>query len=269
MSHPETMANRVLDKIPVLVPEDLLLLDRIVWARRGMVVEEPLDGADAQLLLIPGKRAVITISSKINNHQRKRFSIAHELGHMEMHRNEIKVNICTREDITDTAKTSPFILEQEANQFASCFLMPARFVKEYYQETSPSMDAVRKVANGFDVSLTAAALRFIDFSTEPIAVVFSRAGRIEWFKPTQDFLDTDAFVNVGETVGENTNASRIFRGQSTTDEWYKARAFAWLRKGDIRDDAVIKEWSVNMMNYESVLSLLWIDEELFDDDYLY
>lgn len=268
MSHPETMANRVLDKIPVLVPEDLLLLEKIVWARRGRVVEEPLDGAEAQLLLIPGKRAIITVSSKITNRQRKRFSIAHELGHMEMHRNEIKVNICTREDISDRDRATPFDVEQEANQFASHFLMPARFVNEYYQEVAASLDAIRKVANTFDVSLTSAALRFIDFVAEPVAVVFSRAGRIEWFKSTQDFLDTEVFINVGEAVATDTVAGKIFRGLTVPDRWQQARASDWLRKGDFRGDAVIKEWSVNMMSYQSVLSVLWIDEDIYDDDFL-
>lgn len=267
MSHPETMANWVLDKIPVLVLEDLLLLEKIVWARRGRVVEEPLEGAEAQLLLVPGKRAIITVSSGIKNRQRKRFSIAHELGHMEMHREEIKLNICTRQDIADTGRTVPHNLEQEANQFASCFLMPTRFVKEYYQEVAQSIDSIRKVAETFDVSLTAAALRFIDFISEPVAVVFSRAGRIEWFKPTQDFLDTDVFVNIGETVGSETAAGKIFRGISVPDRWQEVKPSNWLKKRRFRDDAVIKEWSISMMNYESVLSILWIEDDIEEDDY--
>lgn len=265
MSHPETMANWVLDKIPVLVQEDLRLLERIVWARRGRVVEEPLDGAEAQLLLVPGKRAIITISSRIKNRHRKRFSIAHELGHMEMHRNEIKVSICTQADISDRGKAVPYDLEQEANQFASCFLVPARFVKEYYQEVDGAMEAIRKVADTFDVSLTAAALRFIDFITEPVAVVFSRAGKTEWFKSTQDFLDTDVFVNVGEIIGTDTAAGKLFRGLSVPDRWQQTKASDWLKRGDYRQDAMIKEWSISMKNYDSVLSILWIDEDIYDD----
>lgn len=265
MSHPETMANRILDKVQVIVPEDLLLLENIVWARRGRVVEEPLDGADAQLLLIPGKRAIITISSKIANRQRKRFSIAHELGHMELHRDEIKVNLCTRDDISDRGRVAKYDLEQEANQFASFFLMPERFVKEHYQDVENSMDAIQKVAGKFDVSLSAAALRFIDFVSDPVAVVFSRNGRIAWFKSTPDFNDMDVFVNVGEAVGFDTIAGKIFRGLSVPNRWQQTRASDWLKNEDFRRDAVIKEWSFNMMNYETVMSILWIDEDIYDD----
>jgi hypothetical protein len=184
-----------------------------------------------------------------------------------MHRNEIKVNICTKADIVDTAGNNQPNLEQEANQFASYFLMPSRFVRNYYLEATPSMDPIREVAEKFDVSLTAAARRFISFSSEPVALVFLRAGRIEWFEASKDFLDVDVFVDVGKKVGLDTNAGRIFNGLSVPDGWYQARASAWLREGNFREDATIKEWSINMKSYGSVLSLLWIDDEIYDDEY--
>jgi len=266
MSYVEDVANRTLDRVPILVLEDLLLLEQIVWKLRGRIVEEPLHGAEAELLLVPNGRAIITISSLINNYHRKRFSIAHELGHLQKHREEIK--ICSREDITDVKRTNQRDLEQEANIFASCFLMPARFAKQYfYQDTSPSMAAIQKVSDLFQVSLTAAACRSIDFSSEPVAVAYLRAGKIQWFKATQDFLDTGVFVNVGEMVGPNTNAGRFFRGLSAPDGWRSSDAADWLRGGNFRRGAQIKEWSINMFNYESVLSLLWIDDEIDDDDY--
>lgn len=266
MSYPEIVANRTLDRVPVLVPEDLLLLEQIVWKLRGRIVEEPLQGAEAELLLVPNGRAIITVSSLINNYHRKRFSIAHELGHLQMHREEIK--ICSREDITEIKRTGERDLEQEANIFASCFLMPERFVKSYFnQDVSPSMAAIQKISEIFQVSLTAAACRSIDFSSEPIAVVYSRAGRIQWFKATKDFFDVGIFVNVGEIVGSNTNTGKFFRGLSAPDSWCSSNANDWLRSGSFRKGAQIKEWSINMMNYEGVLSLLWVDEEIDDDDY--
>ncbi len=266
MSYAENVANRTLDRVPVLVPEDLLLLEQIVWKLRGRIVEEPLQGAEAELLLVPNGRAIITVSSLINNYHRRRFSIAHELGHLQMHREEIK--ICTHEDIADVRRVVQRDLEQEANIFASCFLMPERFAKPcFYQDTGPSMAAIQNVSDLFQVSLTAAACRSIDFSSEPVAVVYLRAGRIQWFKATQDFLDAGVFVNVGEMVGGNTNAGRFFRGLSVPDGWRSSDAIDWLRTGNFRRGAQIKEWSVNMMNYESVLSLLWVDEEIDNDDY--
>jgi len=264
MSYPEIVANKTLDRVPILVPEDLLLLEQIVWKLRGRIVEEPLKGAEAELLLVPNGRAIITISSLINNHHRKRFSIAHELGHLQMHREEIK--ICSREDITEVKRAGERDLEQEANVFASCFLMPERFVRYHFgQDDSPSMTVIQKVSEIFQVSLTAAACRSLDFSSEPIAIVYSRVGKIQWFKATQDFFDVGAFVNVGEMIGSNTSASRFFRGLTVPDGWRSSDANDWLSPRNFRRGAQIKEWSINMMNYESVLSLLWVDEEIDDD----
>jgi len=266
MSYAENVANRTLDRVPVLVPEDLLLLEQIVWRLRGRIVEEPLRGAEAELLLVPNGRSIITISSLINNYHRKRFSIAHELGHLQMHREEIK--ICSREDITESKRVDERDLEQEANVFASSFLMPERFVKPYFSEdTDPSMAAIQKVSTVFQVSLTAAACRNIDFSSEPIAVVYLKAGRIQWFKATHGFYDAGVFVNVSEMVGANTSAGKFFRGLAVPDGWHSSPATDWLRAGNFRRGAQIKEWSINMMNYESVLSLLWVNEEIDDDDY--
>lgn len=266
MSYSEIVADRTLDRIPVLVPEDLLLLEQIVWRLRGRIVEEPLQGAEAELLLVPNGRAIITISSLINNYHRKRFSIAHELGHLQMHREEMK--ICSREDIAEVKRTVERDLEQEANVFASCFLMPERFVRSYFtQDDSPSMTPIQMVSEMFQVSLTASACRNIDFSSEPIAIVYSREGKIQWFKATPDFFDVGVFVNVGEIVGVNTSAGRFFRGLSAPDGWRSSYAADWLRTGGFRRGAQIKEWSINMVNYESVLSLLWVDEEINDDDY--
>jgi Zn-dependent peptidase ImmA (M78 family) len=266
MSFPESMADRVIDKLPILIPDDLLLLDRIVWARGARLLEEPIDGADAQLLLIPGHRAIITVSSRIANEDRKRFSIAHELGHLEMHRKELRIGNCTRNDISDFKKANQPDLEQEANLFASCFLMPARFVSEYYVDALPSIDTIRNVAAKFAVSLTAAALRFIRFSSEPVAVVYLQAGRIQWFESTKEFADLGIFVDVGGMIDSDTVAGKLFRDVPVPDKWHETRASAWLREGNFRSDALIQEWSISMKKYKGVLSLLWIEDELDDDD---
>lgn len=269
MAVPETIADIVLDELMVLVPEDLLLLEEIVWERRASIIEEPLEGAEARLLVVPGQRSIITISTSITNIQRKRFSIAHELGHLEMHRGKLGVSICSREDINISIAAMQPDLEQEASRFASCFLIPTRFVGDKYASGEPSFDLIREVAGQFDVSLTAAALRYMDFSPEPVAVVFLLEGRIVWFRATQEFFDTEVFVDVDEVVGSRTSAGRMFRDLAVRDEWRDVRASDWLKKGMYDENASIKEWSIKMPRYRAVLSLLWIDDEIYDDEVIW
>ncbi len=265
-SHAQRRAALVLDEVPILVPEDLHYLNKIMWERGAIVVEEPLMGAEAQLLIVPGHKSVITLSSSITNSQRKRFAISHELGHLEMHRRKLELTLCSETDIDDSRPTGLVDLEYEANIFAACFLMPARFVSKRLSADEPSFDTIRDIQDQFDVSLTAASLRMMDFSLEPMAAVYSENGVIRRFKCTPDFEKMEVFVNVRGDVERNTCAGRMFAGLQVKDGWHDARASDWLREGRYARDAIIKEWSVNMPNYRAVLSLLWIEDEIYPTD---
>lgn len=91
--------------------------------------------------------------------KRKRFTIAHELGHFLLHTR------ITGEQFVDT-KTNLSVFyravsigsnsqEQEANLFAANLLMPKREVEEIYNEVQD----IQKVADEFDVSQSAMSFR--------------------------------------------------------------------------------------------------------------
>ena len=71
---------------------------------------------------------------------RRRFTIAHELGHHVLHRTGQQALFCRKavvdpEDKPATTKPPIPVTEQEANAFAAALLMPARLVERYYRET--------------------------------------------------------------------------------------------------------------------------------------
>lgn len=72
--------------------------------------KEKIDGFSQMI----GSRPVIMIDGKRGTKQRRQFSIAHELGHLILHR-EMK-------EMTDE-------MEDEADEFAGCFLMPERMIR--------------------------------------------------------------------------------------------------------------------------------------------
>ena len=126
---PEIMANLILDKLKIVTPEDLTLLEKIAMARQATVIYEPLQGSEARLLSIPGRRSIITVSSSVTYRPGQRFSIAHELGHLELHRKQLHSIECGAENITPFSDPRPDI-ESQANLFASHLLLPERFVKD-------------------------------------------------------------------------------------------------------------------------------------------
>ena len=92
--------------------------------------------------------------------KRKRFTIAHELGHHFLHllsidegefvdsEDEVKVDLFRdTESMTDPEFAAKYI-EVEANQFAAALLMPEEFIRQVYAET----EDIEVMADFFEVS---------------------------------------------------------------------------------------------------------------------
>jgi hypothetical protein len=71
-------------------------------------------------------------------------------------------------------------LEVEADCFASELLMPGRFVKPLMDRLGSGIAAVQTIADRFDVSLSAAAIRFAQVADFPCLVLLSKDGVVEW-----------------------------------------------------------------------------------------
>jgi hypothetical protein len=268
--NPSFAAERVLDELGIRNPDDLQLLDLIAWERGALVRTQHLDGAEARIT-IGKRRAIITVSTAIKSSQRRRFSIAHELGHLELHRAQNSISICLGEDLDDWKPQRVGIsFEQEANEFASALLLPERFFGSCCRKCDPSLDYIAQLAEDFDVSLTATAIRYAVFCEEPVAVVFSHGGHIRWFRGSQDFEelreDLGFFIDVRSRLDPSTQAYRIFQNRSVRVNPRTVSASAWFTSGKYRSDGRILEQSWGMPNYDAVLTLLWVDEDIEDDD---
>lgn len=269
MPYPENRAELVLDELCITSPEDLRNLDLIAYARGATVVYEPLTGAEARLV-VAGKRAIITISTRIADPRRRRFSVGHDLGHLEIHRRHSSLFLCTGKDLNTWGKRETDAnLEQEANKFAAALLLPERFVAPLCSG-DPSLDLVSDIAGEYNVSLTATAVRYLRFCVETCAVVFSQEGYIQWFQTSDEFErvreDTGIFVDVHSKVDPTTQAGKYFAGRSNTNAPRRVRASAWFKPGRYRDDASIVEQSWPMPDYQAVLTLLWVDDDLEYED---
>lgn len=266
MSLPQSYADRILDKLGINWPEDLELLEAIAWERGALVRHDKLDGAEARLTVM-GRRAVITISTSVQNPHRQRFNIAHELGHLEMHRYQTNSSICTSQDLNRwDNRDKNNVLELQANEFAAAFLLPQRFFAGLCQAEPPSLDFISQLADKFNVSLTAAALRYLLFCGEPCAVVFSQDNHIRWFHSSREFEKMELFVDVRSRLDRASLAAPFFQGQTIQRRQKSVPAAAWLSGERYGDEVTIKEHSWPMPGYKAVLTLLWVDDEIETDD---
>jgi hypothetical protein len=105
-----------------------------------------------------GDQAVITVNTH-SSRRRKRFSIGHELGHWRQDRGRLL--FCQAEDI---GRGGPGALrERAADRFASHLLMPEYLFRPMAGANAKITFAiVRTIADAFDTSMTATAIRLID-----------------------------------------------------------------------------------------------------------
>lgn len=260
MSYPTFAAEKVLNELQINSPDDLRYLDEIAWTRGALVRQMPLSSAEARLTIYRDK-AVITISSMVSNPQRKRFSIAHELGHLEIHRHRNLLSVCLSDDINyNEVKDAGKQLEQEANEFASAFLLPERFFEPLCNTEDPSLNYIEGLARLFNTSLTATALRYVHYSYEPVALIYSENQHIKWVQQSTELKDLRFFINGRRKLDSTSMAIR----QSSKQQHVFANI--WFDEGEFDVDAKLMEHSWQMPNHNAILTLLWLDQEIIDED---
>jgi Zn-dependent peptidase ImmA (M78 family) len=270
MSYPTTTADRLIDDLCVKDKADLLRLEEIAWTRGVLVNYEKLEGAEARLVTAK-ERGVITVSSTVSDSRRKRFSIAHELGHFELHKGRRGLSLCISQDIGGEPRQQPsHEFEEEANEFASALLMPKRFFAPLCENDERSMALISRLANDFSTSLTATALHYLKFCEDQVVVIYSEDNRIKWFRGSASFDtirdDLGFFIDVRARLDTTTLAAKLFENPNLTFRKHKIDASCWFTPGKYRRDAMVVEDSISMPNYNAVLTLLWVDDSLEEDD---
>lgn len=126
------------------------------------VVEQDFEDQVSGVLVLKGKRGTIGVNK--NHHlNRKRFTIAHEIGHYRLHHDGdvfIDATPVFFRDTTSADGSSP--QEIAANAFAAELLMPEHWLRGLLRERPiDAFDegAMRQVANLFGVSTQALTIR--------------------------------------------------------------------------------------------------------------
>ncbi|MGD0769925.1 MAG: ImmA/IrrE family metallo-endopeptidase [Tepidisphaeraceae bacterium] len=246
-------ASRILKLYGLSSPTDLVLED-LALAMGVLVVEGPLDSADARLVR-KGDRGIIRIKSDIPEVGRKRFAIAHELGHWILHRTLSQILACTSEDMLSAYKTSA--PELEASYFASALIMPEEFFSKRIEGTTPTAELLGELAQEFRTSLTATALRYVDLRDDYCALVVSENGKVKWWRESRDFKG-QFWIDPGTKLSSHTIAAGFFRGEPKPSGPEPVDLVAWLPDAAGIDSETIMEEAIPMPRYGQVLSMLWL-----------
>jgi Zn-dependent peptidase ImmA (M78 family) len=159
------------------------------------VREERLPGMEGALVMTPDRNRGAIFANARSSRQRRRFTIAHELGHFlnPWHAPPSPMAFaCTAEDLRTTWRdlsrdaNRHWQQESEANRFAIALLAPASRVRPYAKGI-PDLERVIAVAANLDISKEAAARRYVELCERPIAVVFGHKGNVGYFERHPDF----------------------------------------------------------------------------------
>jgi len=147
------------------LPVDVEAIARHLEAQ---IVEEHLDRTVSGMLYRDDDHVVIGVNAT-HPERRRRYTIAHELGHLVLHKGRPLVVDHVRVNFRDAASSTATDYEEiQANAFAAELLMPrdqvianARPALER-AESSSEAAVVRDLADGFDVSEQAMEYRLIN-----------------------------------------------------------------------------------------------------------
>lgn len=246
----EARAEQLVEELEIRDPRELDLHFIAALPRFNTVVQDvPMSGSVARLVQYR-RGAVISVNRDVREPGRRRFAIAHELGHLALHEDKSEWEFCSAKDLVRYGERGA---EPEANVFASALLMPGNLFAPGCQPRRPDLHRVAQLAESFDTTLTASALRFVRFCRDRVAVVFSANGRPVWSRKSDDFK---AWIR--DDLDPDTYAYDAHNGVAPVDRLSVMPAQSWLDSERIRGDAEIFEHTRWMPRYGCALTLLWI-----------
>ena len=221
-----------------------------------VVVERKTEGCDG-CVLAEGEVGGILVNASVRHEGRRRFTVAHEIGHFELHRH-LWPSIC--ESLREIEGASGELddagvrqREAEANAFASELLMPSSHVKREFSQKEPSFWAIDGLAERYRVSTTAAARRLVELSDFACALLYTADGRIKWFAKSKEF---QYFLAVGGPPPRYSEAAALCEGAAAEDKFVISQADWWAPEDPKAEDAEILEHS-RLVYGEHVLTLLY------------
>lgn len=237
-----------------------MTLETIISSKNILIKEEVIDGADGRILM-KDNSGIITLNSAIDFYPKKRFILAHELGHFELHRN-LKKGFCDNDETLNHSYQNNFSSEEvEANEFAAEFLMPTELFSKECRGQVFSHKVIEYLANRFQVSKTAAILKFIkkDNGNHPVFVVCCQNNKMKWFKKSDDWRYYSLF-NRGLPPPPGTVAEEVFNkgisyyGEEASQQIWRCD---WFVMNDGDENSKFFEYCLFVPSLNYMISVIW------------
>jgi hypothetical protein len=241
-------AAALLNELGITEPGDIDV-EAIAQYCGATVLYERLAGCEARIVG-HGDRAIITVRRDVAR-GRQRFSVGHEIGHWLRDRNRVAFACTDRVFRAEWAADNP---EHRANTFAAELLLPERMFRPVARSLPVTLATVHSLADAFQSSLTATAIRLVELGPQPAMVVCSTtAGKRRWF-----FRNKDVPLWPHDSAGRDTIAWDIARGAEAAGP-VEVDASAWIDQTEADRYSLVEDSMA--LGPDLVLSILWWRDE--------
>jgi IrrE N-terminal-like domain len=214
----------------------------------------PIKGFEGALFPSEGRKDwLLLYNDALKSPGRVRFTMAHELGHYILHRRMRDSFQCSDGDMLNWSQDDRDI-EGQADVFASYLLMP---LDDYRKQITGSvnLDMLGHCADRYGVSLTAATLKWLQYTDEKAVLVMSSNGFMNWGWSSEPAKNAGAFFRTRDAVVELPKGSLAL--DSTVENERNGREMAastWFRHA--HPSTPLREMKIHAQQYDSVLTLL-------------
>ncbi len=228
-----------------------------------IVVEEPMAHADGKI--IKGKiKTIIKINSNIYSKEKKRFALAHEIGHLLLH-DQLELH-------GDTSKSMNWfqhfenqvkrgMQEYEANDFAGELLMPESIFREEFQGKRFNPNLFKGLAQRFQTSITSVIFRIYKLDLYPICIVYLYRGEVKyWLKSSDMYVyikDINHLPPPEDSVAReyvDANYAYLYHGEEKAQGIYRS---TWFELSDQQEDNQFLEYCIPYKTHKMLLSVIW------------
>jgi len=254
-----------INKLKMLIDEITdFEMDLFIAGLDAILIEEDLTNCDGKITF-GNNKAVIKVNSNIQYIERKRFVIAHEIGHLIMHRN-MQLPEDTFSNFNIIAGMEKALKngrqELEANEFASELLMPEKiFLKEAVgKKFSPLL--IKQLAERFKTSLSATAFRYLQLDLHPICLVFIENGKVIYWKKSDDLMvwfgDHTRLAPPSDSVATEyipKNYDYVYKLEEKAQTVSKS---TWFNLSENDEDTDFYEYCIPTKRYKTIWICLWM-----------
>lgn len=247
-------AHDLIDSFGIDSPEQISVED-IAWSL-GLKVQHSTLKETCGVLMSFGDNGIILANPA--NEGSYRFSVGHEISHFDLHRTKTGRTSCFPEDMVKGCKQrNP--QEEEANTYAAELLMPRRLFEPRLRKGVPSLELIFDLASQFRTSRTATAIRYIDLSPYPCAIVVCQDNKILWYTGSEYFPYR---LPIGGQLHKNTLAFDFAKHGIPVSGFEDVELEAWVSPETGKSAAyIVKEQATAFQYANQVMSLLYLKSQ--------